>query len=73
MGISRALGVVVILFLGVLVALCFLLLLVSLAIMKEREFVQVVFEGDKLIQVITSLSSFHLLVAFNCFYLFVLV
>ena len=40
---------------------------------KERVCVKVVFEGDKFIQVITSLSSFHLLGVFICFYLFVLV
>ena len=40
---------------------------------KERECVQVVFEGDKLIQVTTSLSSFHLLVFSICFYFLVVV
>ena len=51
-----------------------LLLILVLAIrVKERECVKVVFEGDKLIQVTTSLSSFQLLVLFICFYFLVIV
>ena len=46
----------------------------SLAIrVKERECVSVVFEGDKVIQVTTSLSSFHLLVFVIYFYFLVVV
>ena len=65
---------VVSLFLRFLVALCFLLLLVSLAIrVKERECVQVVFEGDKLIQVILLFLLSIYLAFFICFYFLVLV
>ena len=46
----------------------------SLAIrVKERVCVSVVFEGDKVIQVTTSLSSFHLLVFVIYFYFLVVV
>ena len=70
----QSLGVVVILFLGVVVILFPSSSSFSLAIrVKERECVRVVFEGDKLIQVTTSLSSFHLLVFSNCFYFLVVV
>ena len=70
--ISRVLGVIVILFLEVLVVLRFLLLLISLVIrVKERECVQVVFEGDKLIQVILHfLLSIYLVFSFAFTFLF---
>ena len=59
--------------LGVVVVVLFLLVLVLAIRVKERECVRGVFEGDKLIQVTTSLSSFHLLVFTIYFYFQVVV
>ena len=54
--------------------LYFLLLLVSLAIrVRERVCVEVVFEGDKLIQVILLFLLSIYFMFFICFYLLVLV
>ena len=60
--------------LGVVVVIVVVLLVLVLAIrVKKRECVQVIFEGDKLIQVATSLSSFHLLVFAIHFYFLIVV
>ena len=60
--------------LGVVVVVVVLLLVLALAIrVKERECASDVFESAKIIQVTTSLSSFHLLVFAIYFYFLVVV